>query len=144
MIRLTRRYRWPASHRLHSEALSDERNWQLYGKCNNPYGHGHDYVLEVSVRGNVDAQSGLVARIEVLDALVESSVLHDFAHRNLNLDVPDFAACVPTTENIAAAIQRRLQTNWTKAFPGEDPKIGPVLDRVRVRETRNNSFELKV
>ena len=91
MIRLTRRYRWPASHRLHSDALSEEQNWKLYGKCNNPYGHGHDYVLEVSVTGEVDARTGQVARRETLDALVESSVLNDFAHKNLNQDVPDFA-----------------------------------------------------
>ncbi len=142
MIRLTRRYRWPASHRLHSDALSDEQNWQLYGKCNNPYGHGHDYVLEVSVRGEVDARSGQVAHIERLDTVVQSSVLDDFAHQNLNC-LPDFAGVVPTTENIASAIERRLQSNWPNAFPGPGPGDGPVLDRVRVRETRNNSFELE-
>ena len=77
--------------------------------------------------------------VSALDALVQSSVLADFAHRNLNQDVADFATCVPTTENIATALQRRLQAGWKSAFPGTEP----ALDRIRVRETRNNSVELR-
>jgi 6-pyruvoyltetrahydropterin/6-carboxytetrahydropterin synthase len=138
MIRLTRRYRFSASHRLHARGLSEAENRELYGKCNNPYGHGHDYLLEVGVRGPVEERSGRVAEVAALDRLVGGEVIRAFDHRDLNQDVPEFASVVPTTENLALEVERRLRRNWSAAFPGEWPR----LDRIRIRETKRNIFEI--
>lgn len=137
MIRLTRRYRFSASHRLHVNVLSEAVNAELYGKCNNPYGHGHNYLLDVTLRGPVHTVSGQVARVDALDSLVQRTVLNDFDNRNLNVDIAEFATYVPTSENIAGVIEERLDRAWRTAFPGQ----WPVLDRVLLRETRKNSFE---
>ncbi len=83
MFRVTRRYAFAASHRLHSAQLSEEENQRIYGKCNNPYGHGHNYLIEVSARGPADDSTGLAARIPILDDLVKREVLAPFDHRNL-------------------------------------------------------------
>lgn len=138
MIRLTRRYRFSASHRLDAPGLSADENRALYGKCNNPHGHGHDYALEVSVSGPVDAESGRVADVEALDALVREQVIGPFDHHDLNTEVPAFAALVPTTENLALEIRSRLAGRWSQLFPGR----GPALDRIRIQETKRNRFEL--
>ncbi|HXL23206.1 MAG TPA: 6-carboxytetrahydropterin synthase [Candidatus Dormibacteraeota bacterium] len=127
---LGRRYRFAASHRLHSERLSEDENWRLYGKCNNPYGHGHNYVVEISVSGNVDAATGMIANLADLDGFVEREVLEPFDHKSLNEDVAAFRERVPTTENLCIEIYERL-----KSFPKAK------LERVRVEETSNNSFE---
>ena len=137
-MRLTRRYHFSASHRLHSPRLSAERNRAVYGKCNNPYGHGHDYVLAVSVRGPVDERTGLVVNLRELDLLVERLVLRDFANRNMNAEIPVFAQAPPTTENVAREIERRLAGGWRAAFPGGVPS----LEKIRVDETRKNTIEL--
>jgi 6-pyruvoyltetrahydropterin/6-carboxytetrahydropterin synthase len=137
MIRLTRRYRFCASHRLHTGKLTDEQNRELFGKCNNPYGHGHNYILEVSVSGPLD-EAGRVARVHTLDQVVTDSVLRDFDHKDLNSQVADFASEIPTTENIVQAIRGRLMQEWPEAFPSGLPR----LDKVRVQETRRNVFEL--
>lgn len=137
MIRLTRRYRFSASHRLHADGLNEAANAELYGKCNNPYGHGHNYLLDVTLRGPVNRVSGQVARVDALDSLVQRTVLNDFDNRNLNVDIAEFATYVPTSENIAGVIEERLDRAWRTAFPGQ----WPVLDRVLLRETRKNSFE---
>jgi 6-pyruvoyltetrahydropterin/6-carboxytetrahydropterin synthase len=139
MIRLTRRYRFSASHRLHTGKLTEEQNRELFGKCNNPYGHGHNYILEVSVTGPLD-DSGRVAPVSTLDRVVTDSVLRDFDHKDLNSQVADFASEIPTTENIVHAIRGRLMRQWPEAFPGGSPR----LDRVRVQETRRNLFELTI
>lgn len=138
MIRLTRRYRFSASHRLHARELSEAENRELYGKCNNPYGHGHDYLLEVSVCGPVEERSGRVADVAALDRLVGGEVIRAFDHHDLNQDVPEFASAVPTTENLALEVERRLRRNWSTAFQGEWPR----LDRIRIRETKRNIFEI--
>ena len=91
MIRLTRRYRFSASHRLHADGISEAENRALYGKCNNPHGHGHDYVLDVSLRGRVDGETGRVADVAALDRLVRERVLEAFDQRNLNAEVAAFA-----------------------------------------------------
>jgi 6-pyruvoyltetrahydropterin/6-carboxytetrahydropterin synthase len=138
MISLTRLYRFCGSHRLHCNALSDRENARIYGKCNNPYGHGHDYVLEVTASGPVDPVSGLLLPVAHLDRLVDDVVLRRFAHRNMNADLPEFAELVPTTENIALVITRLLQEHW-------DEYIYPPtarLARVFMRETDRNSFEV--
>ena len=136
MTRLTRRYGFSASHRLHNPELSEAENRILYGKCNNPFGHGHDYVLEVSVVGPVD-EHGRVADRAALDRLVEDAVLADFRHANLNRDVSEFADFVPTSENVAAVIERRLSANWRRAFSG----TWPMLERIRLHETGRNVVE---
>jgi 6-pyruvoyltetrahydropterin/6-carboxytetrahydropterin synthase len=129
-IELGRRYRFSASHRLHSLHLSEEENCRVFGKCNNPHGHGHNYVLEVSLSGEVDPATGMIANLGDLDAFVERRVLEDFDHKSLNEDVPAFRDKVPTTENLCIEIFQRL-----KAFPKAK------LERIRVQETGNNSFE---
>jgi 6-pyruvoyltetrahydropterin/6-carboxytetrahydropterin synthase len=129
-IELGRRYRFSASHRLHSSKLSEEENRRVYGKCNNPYGHGHNYVVEVSVSGTVDPATGMITNLADLDSFVERQVTEPFDHKSLNEDVPAFRENVPTTENICKEIYQRL-----KHFPMAK------LERVRVEETGNNTFE---
>jgi 6-pyruvoyltetrahydropterin/6-carboxytetrahydropterin synthase len=138
MIRVTRRYRFSASHRLHSDRFSEATNREIYGKCNHPFGHGHDYVLEVTVRGPVDQDTGLAVDLVALDGLIRVNILEAFDRRNLNGDVKEFHSVVPTTENLAIEIGRRLREGWGGAFPGAWPKF----ERVRVHETRNNTVEL--
>ncbi len=142
MIRLTRRYRFCASHRLHVTAMSDDENRAIYGKCNNPHGHGHNYMLEVSVAGESASPDGILAPVPALDALVRSEVIDKFDHRSLNQEIPAFRApggVVPTTENLAREIQRILSERWPDAFPS----TGARLDRIRLEETNNNFFELR-
>jgi 6-pyruvoyltetrahydropterin/6-carboxytetrahydropterin synthase len=129
-IELGRRYHFAASHRLHSPVLSEEENNRLYGKCNNPYGHGHNYIVEVLVSGDVDPATGMIANLADLDSFVEREVLEPFDHKSLNEDVAAFRASVPTTENLCIEIFRRLKP-FSKA----------KLERVRIQETSNNSFE---
>ncbi len=125
-----RRYMLSASHRLHSDALSDEKNKAVYGKCNNPHGHGHNYVVEVLVRGAVDPETGMVVNMAALDQVVLSRVIERFDHTNLNLD-PLFVNRVPTTENLCRAVFGLLKD----ALPAGD------LEHVRVEETENNFFQ---
>jgi len=139
MMRVTRRYRFAASHRLHSAQFSEQENRELYGKCNNPYGHGHDYVLEVTAAGPLDPASGQVVHILDLDRLVSEQVLRDFDHKYLNADLNEFQTLVPTSENIMRVIERRLQTHWPESFPGKWPR----LETIRLRETKRNLFELR-
>lgn len=129
-IALGRRYRFSASHRLHSEKLSEEENRRVYGKCNNPHGHGHNYVVEVSVSGTLDPATGMIANLVDLDGFVEQEVIEPFDHKLLNEEVAAFREHVPTTENVCKEIYRRL-----KHFPKAK------LERVRVEETSNNTFE---
>jgi len=129
-VELGRRYRFAASHRLHSQRLGEEENWRVYGKCNNPYGHGHNYVLEVRVSGEVDPATGMIANLADLDSFVEGEVIEPFDHKSLNEDVEAFRDRVPTTENLCIEIYRRL-----KPFPNAK------LESVRIEETGNNSFE---
>ena len=139
MIRLTRKYRFSASHRLHTASLPEDLNRELYGKCNNPYGHGHNYVLEVTVEGPLDASTGRVCNLATLDGLVTRYVVRDLDHRNLNEDTPDFRSVVPTSENLTVAIEERLRKAWRSGFPEEWPR----LSRIRLVETKRNSFEYK-
>lgn len=137
MIRLTRRYRFSASHRLHTAALTEDANVELYGKCNNPYGHGHNYVLDVTVEGPIDESSGRVCDVAALDRLVTRYILKDFDHGNMNEDLADFESLVPTSENVTLAIEARLRGAWKSEFPGQWPR----LSRLRLEETKRNSFE---
>jgi len=129
-LSLTRRYRFAASHRLHRSNFSEAENQRIYGKCSNPYGHGHNYSLEVTISGAVDPETGMVANLGELDPFVEREVVEAFDHKYLNEEVPEFSKEVPTAENICREIYRRLKT-----FPAAR------LERVRLEETSKNSFE---
>jgi 6-pyruvoyltetrahydropterin/6-carboxytetrahydropterin synthase len=138
MFRLTRRYRFSASHRLHALSLNAEENRRLYGKCNNPFGHGHNYVVEVSARGPADEPTGTAVNPAVLDALVDRQVIAAFDHRDLSSEIERFQDSPATSENVAVEICRRLKTHWGEAFPGAWPK----LDKIRIAETDRNIFEV--
>jgi 6-pyruvoyltetrahydropterin/6-carboxytetrahydropterin synthase len=129
-VELGRRYRFAASHRLHSAQLSEEENCRTYGKCNNPYGHGHNYTVEVRLSGSVDPATGMIANLADVDAFVNEHIIEPFDHRSLQDEVPAFRDVVPTTENLCIEIFERL-----KAFPNAK------LEAVRIEETSNNSFE---
>ncbi len=129
-VYLTKRYSFSAAHRLHNHRLADEENRRLYGKCNNPYGHGHNYAVEVTVSGPVDRRSGMVCDLGELDAAVEREVLSRFDHENLNM-LPAFTGRVPTSENLALEIFQALARSFR----------GARLVKVRLEETPQNSFE---
>jgi len=125
-----RHYTISASHRLHSEAISAEENRVTYGKCNNPNGHGHNYVLEVLVGGTVNPETGMVIDMTSLDEVVRTKVIDRFDHANLNLDAV-FQDRVPTTENLCRAVFALLK----------DALPAGKLEHVRIEETENNFFE---
>jgi 6-pyruvoyltetrahydropterin/6-carboxytetrahydropterin synthase len=127
---LTRRYRFSASHRLHAAGLSDDENRDTYGKCNNPFGHGHNYALEVTVSGQVDRQTGMVCNLVDLDGFMRGEVLQRYHLENLNT-LPEFSASVPTTENLCLEIYRMVKQGFGRAH----------LEKVRLEETMMNSFE---
>jgi 6-pyruvoyltetrahydropterin/6-carboxytetrahydropterin synthase len=127
---LTRRYMFSASHRLHCDAMSDAENVATYGKCNNPYGHGHNYTLEVTVSGPVDESTGMVCNLTDLDEFVHGEILERFDHQNLNT-LSEFKGIVPTTENLCIVAYDILQRGFGHAH----------LQRVRFEETMMNSFE---
>jgi len=127
---LTRRYMFSASHRLHSDEMSEEENRATYGKCNNPYGHGHNYMLEVSVSGPVDDHTGMVCNLVDLDGFVHTQILERYDDQNLNL-LSEFAKQVPTTENLCIAIYEIVKRGFHQAH----------LEKIRIEETMMNSFE---
>lgn len=129
-ISLTRRYSFAASHRLFRADWSDAENRRVFGKCANPYGHGHNYVMEITVTGPVDPTTGMIVNLADLDEAVRTKVLDDFDHVNLNEQVPEFRECVPTTENLCRVIFQRLGS-FNRAR----------IERVRIEETGKNSFE---
>jgi 6-pyruvoyltetrahydropterin/6-carboxytetrahydropterin synthase len=126
---LSRRYRLSASHRLHTEAYSADENRAVYGKCNNPHGHGHNYAVEVTLGGPVDAGTGMVCDLGELDAFARRNLLERFDGMNLNT-LEAFSEQVSTTENFTAEVYRIFQ-GFT----------GAKVVRVRIEETGNNSFE---
>jgi len=127
---ITRRYKFAAMHRLHTEQLSEADNWKIFGKCNNPNGHGHNYVVLVTVEGAINERTGLAADIGALDRLVHETVVARFDHRDLNGD-PAFAGKTTTGENLAILIWELLL----------DKVSGARLAKVGVVETRDNYFE---
>lgn len=138
-MKLTSRYPFSASHRLHSSRLSDEENWSTYGRCNNPYGHGHNYSVEVTLSGAPDTETGMLVERQRLDRYVEDELLSRVRHVNLNEQVAEFRDLVPTTENVAYVFGDWLRRGFTKHFP----EPGLALDRIQIYETRNNRFEMK-
>jgi 6-pyruvoyltetrahydropterin/6-carboxytetrahydropterin synthase len=127
---LTRRYLFSASHRLHNDAMSAQENQVTYGKCNNPYGHGHNYSLEVTVSGPVDEPTGMVCNLADLDGFVQREILERFDQQNMNT-LAEFARTVPTTENLCITVYDILQRGFRQAH----------LEKVRFEETMMNSFE---
>lgn len=128
---LSRRYHLSASHRLHSPAFSAEQNQVVYGKCNHPHGHGHNYVVEVTVGGPVDPVTGMVVDLAELDGFVGREVVERFGESNLNT-APEFVDQVPTTENLSQVIFNLISAH----FSGRE---GAHLERIRIEETANNS-----
>ncbi len=127
MVYLTRKAEFSDSHYYHNPAFSEEENRRIFGKCNNPNGHGHNYTLEVTVKGEVDPRSGFVVDLKQLKEILHREVLDAMDHRFLNKEVPEFFTKIPTTENLAIAIWHRLT-----------PKLKAAqLHRVRVYETPN-------
>lgn len=129
MIQLTRKYHFSSAHRLHSDLLSDEENKNIFGKCNNPNGHGHNYRLEVTVRGEIDPVTGMVVDLAVLDEVVDRIIMKKFDHKNLNLDTEEFKGLNPTSEVVAMVIWNMLVDHI------------PNLYKVGLWETEKNYFE---
>jgi 6-pyruvoyltetrahydropterin/6-carboxytetrahydropterin synthase len=127
---LTRRYWFAASHRLHTEKLHERENQLVYGKCNNPHGHGHNYGVEITVSGQVDPSTGMVCNLADLDRFVQQNVIQRFDHQNLNT-LAEFAELVPTSENLCELIYNIVKRGFTFAH----------LEKVNVLETSRNSFE---
>jgi 6-pyruvoyltetrahydropterin/6-carboxytetrahydropterin synthase len=127
---LTRRYLFSASHRLHCKEMSAQENQAVYGKCNNPYGHGHNYSVEVTIAGQVDPRTGMVCNLADLDSFVHEKILERFDHQNLNT-LAEFQGTVPTTENLCVEVFDILEENFHHA----------QVDKVRIEETMLNSFE---
>lgn len=125
-VYLTRKVEFAASHVYHNPAFSAEENRRVFGKCNNPNGHGHNYTLEVTVKGEVDNETGFVLDLKDLKEILNREVMDVYDHRHLNKEVPEFALQIPTTENIAISIWNRVA-----------PKLnhGTHMHRVRVYET---------
>jgi len=137
-VHLTRRYMFSASHRLHHPGLREEENRTLYGKCNNPGGHGHNYFLEVTVEGPVEPRTGMVINLAALDDYVQTRVLDCFQESSLN-ELPNFQEQVPTTENVCVEIYEILQEGWH----GLGAAPGAALEQVRLEETSSNFFEYR-
>jgi 6-pyruvoyltetrahydropterin/6-carboxytetrahydropterin synthase len=129
IVHLSRRYSFAASHRLHVDALSPEANRETFGKCNNPFGHGHNYIAQVTFSGHVDSATGMVTNLADLDAFSQREVLDLFDHANLNT-LECFRDLTPTTENLSVELWR-IYSQYPHAR----------LERVRVEETGNNSFD---
>ena len=127
---LTRRYWFSASHRLHCADMSASENQAVYGKCNNPYGHGHNYALEVTVGGQVDKGTGMVCNLVDLDSFVQEKILERFDRQNLNT-LSEFQGVVPTTENLCVEVYGILERGFRHA----------QVEKIRVEETMLNSFE---
>ena len=133
-VEITRREEFSASHRLHNPDFSDEKNRELYGLCNNPHGHGHNYELEVTVRGPVPSDTGMVMNLTDLMAILREKILPVVDHKHLNHDVPFLAGVIPTAENIAVQI-------WEQIVPEVSRFEGCRLHRLRLYESRNNFVE---
>jgi 6-pyruvoyltetrahydropterin/6-carboxytetrahydropterin synthase len=130
-VTVTRRLRFNAAHRVHNPALSDEENAAIFGKCNNPNWHGHNYILDVSVEGDIDERTGYVLDLSALKQLVERQIVDKVDHRNFNLDVDFMRGVIPTSENIIIAFWRLLAD-----------RVSPArLTRLVLWETENNYVE---
>lgn len=125
MVYLTRKCEFSSSHYYHNPEFSPEENRRIFGKCNNPNGHGHNYTLELTVKGEVDPGTGFVVDLRELKEVMEKEVMEVFDHRHMNLEVPEFRSLIPTTENVAIAIWNRLASKLKVA----------KIHRVRIYES---------
>ena len=130
-MKVCRRVNFNAAHRLYRPDWSDEKNNEVYGKCNNPNFHGHNYVMEIWVEGKVDSETGYVIDLKILKQIVNDHIVNEFDHKNLNLDCKEFESLIPTAENIIAV-------SWKKLRKALDPKYKLKL---KLWETENNIFE---
>lgn len=133
MITISRRETFNAAHRLFREEWTDEKNLEVFGKCSHPNYHGHNYILEVLVQGEIDPVTGFVMDLKDLKSIIQENVLERFDHRNLNLDCKEFEGIIPTTENIAVVIWKILRENLPSHLGIE----------VRVSETEKNKVYYK-
>ena len=138
VVHVTRRYWFSASHRLHHPALAEAQNRELYGKCNNPGGHGHNYHVELTVAGPVNLRTGMVVHLGELDELVKTRILEPFGESYLN-EQPNFQNVVPTTEHLCLEIYRIVREGW-HLLPSAQQA---TLERVRLEETSSNFFEYR-
>jgi 6-pyruvoyltetrahydropterin/6-carboxytetrahydropterin synthase len=129
MVRLTRKYHFSTAHRLHSNQLSSQENTEVFGKCNNPYGHGHNYYLEVTVSGQPDPITGMIANLADIDRIVDKEIINKFDHKHLNLDTEEFKELNPTSENVVIVTWELLSQKLSNLY-----KIG-------LFETEKNYFE---
>tara|TARA_B100001115_G_C15777594_1_gene382198 strand:+ start:589 stop:993 length:405 start_codon:yes stop_codon:yes gene_type:complete len=130
-MKVCRRVNFNAAHRLYRPDWSDEKNNEVFGKCNNPNFHGHNYVMEVWVEGKVDSETGYVIDLKILKQIINDHIVNEFDHKNLNLDCEEFESLIPTAENIIAV-------SWKKLRNALDPKYRLKL---KLWETENNIFE---
>jgi 6-pyruvoyltetrahydropterin/6-carboxytetrahydropterin synthase len=133
MIYLTRRERFSAAHRMYRQDWSDEENFKVFGKCSNPNWHGHNYILFVTVKGDISKEHGFVMSIGILKHIIQKKVIEKIDHRNINLDVDFMKGTLATTENLVIAI-------WNELKPAIEEE-GAMLHCVRIEETENNSIE---
>ncbi len=132
---ITRKFHFSASHRIFNPSLSDEENFRIYGKCSNPNGHGHNYVMNITVSGDIDIETGFVMDLTELKNLVEEEIIAKVDHKNLNIDVEFMKGILPSTENVAVKfweqIEKKINTQKRKLYS------------IRIGETVNNSVEYR-
>ena len=128
VVYLTRKASFSASHRMHNPELSDQENREIYGKCNNPNGHGHNYTLEVTVKGEIDLRTGMVMSLSDLKRVIKEAIIEPLDHRNLNLDVPVMQGINPTAENLVVVFWNQLEQRLPAA----------ALVEIKLHETENN------
>jgi len=133
MIYITRREHFNAAHRLFKSEFSDEENLRVFGKCSNPNWHGHNYVLYVTVKGEVSAETGFLMNLKELSELIKIFILEPLDHKNVNLEVPFMKGIMPSTENLAIAIWNELDKHLAR--------FSAQLHCVRLEETENNYVE---
>ena len=135
MLYLTRKFQFNASHRIYNTALSDKENFELYGKCSNPNGHGHNYVLEVTVSGEIDKDTGYIVDINEIKNIVNPELIEKVDHKNLNLDVEFMSGIIPTTENMVYQFWKVLVNKFTTCEV--------KLYSLKLFETENNFVEYR-
>lgn len=132
---ITRRFHFSASHRVYDPALSNEENTKLFGKCANPNGHGHNYVMDITVEGEIDSKTGFVMDLTELKQIVEAAIINKVDHKNLNIDVDFMKGVQPSTENIAAKFWQQIESRISNKKR--------KLYSIRIKETVNNSVEYR-
>ena len=128
LVEITKRVEFSACHRLYNPEFADEKNWEVYGICNNPNGHGHNYTLDVTLKGEPDPQTGMIIDLKRLKEILEETLLSRVDHKNLNLDVPFLRGCVPTVEELVIRFWDELD--------GQVP--GAALSELVLYESRTN------